>query len=152
MYVWYHPAAKQKGHLLHNKHNIQWVHVPDSVTRQYPLQRLGDMCAQSGMPDHSGQQIAKSLGPQNQLTSSCIGIRTGVQVPVFKFDMHQLSISCSHTQCQSTPCCTKRSLYCNCGHCKLHCLNATSKVSINRSMLTDQGLSGCIRQMHMHSK
>ena len=140
---------------------------------------------------HGKQQVGRSLGPQSQLTSSCIWIGAGVQVPVFEFNMHQLSISCSNTKHQSTPCSTKRSLCCNCGHCKphllnatsnghfklhsptatsnghckLHCLNATSnghcklhslnstsKVSIDSSMLTDQGSPGCIRQMYMHSK
>ena len=148
--------------------------MPRCVTRQDPLQRERLVCTVW----HGKQQVGRSLGPQSQLTSSCIWIGTGVQVPVFEFNMHQLSISCSNTRHQSTPCCTKRSLCCNCGHCKLHsltatsnghcklqCLNATSnghcklhslnstsKVSINRSMLTDQGSSGCIRQTYMHSK
>lgn len=116
------------------------------------LQRLGDMCALSGMTDHSGQQIGRSVGPQNELTSSCIWISTGVQVPVLEFNMHELSITCSHTRCQSTPCCTVRSLCRNSGHSKVRSLKCSSKVSINRSMLTDQGLSKYVRQMRMHPK
>lgn len=79
-----------------------------SVTKQNLLQILRDMCALSAMADHSGQQIGRSVGPQIQLTSSCIWIGTGVQVPVFEFNMHQLPITCSHTRCKCTPCCTKR--------------------------------------------
>jgi hypothetical protein len=137
---------------LHNKHNISRARVPGSVTRQNPLQRLGDMCALSGMADHSGQQIGRSVGPQNELTSSCIWISTGVQVSVFEFNVYQLSISCSHTRCQSTPCCTTRSLYRTDGYCKLHSLKATNKALMDRSLLADQGSSECIRQMRMHSK
>ncbi len=61
-----------------------------------------------GRSHQSGQQIGRSVGQQNQLTSSCIWISTGVQVPVFEFNMHQLSISCSVTQRQSTACCNKK--------------------------------------------
>lgn len=123
-----------------------------------PLQKLRDMYALSGMGDHSGQQVGRSLGGTNDLLPAAFG-----SVQVYKFrSLNSICTSCPYPvvtdNVKALPAgqegaCIAIVATANCFVSMLQAMaiancqvNFSSKVSMNRSLLTDQGLSQCVNR------